>query len=65
MAAPEAHAQAVQGAGQGATPISAAPAPAKAPAKAAKTVDTVTVTGASQSGYRSSIDRRSYGVASD
>jgi len=50
--------------------------PAKAPAKSAttppakkpatpKTVDEVTVTGASQSGYRSSIDRRSYGVAND
>ncbi|MBS0363516.1 MAG: TonB-dependent receptor [Proteobacteria bacterium] len=55
-------------------------APAKAPAKAApgkkppaatakppgsKTVDEVVVTGASQNGFRSSIDRRSYGVAND
>lgn len=36
----------------------------KAPA-AAKTVDAITVTGASQNGFRSSIDRRSYGVAND
>jgi outer membrane receptor protein involved in Fe transport len=58
------------------TPPPAAAAPAKAsPAKTAptkpakpgggKTVDAITVTGASQSGYRSSIDRRSYGVAND
>lgn len=44
--------------------------PAKAPAKGAKpdpgkTVDAITVTGASQQGFRSSIDRRSYGVTSD
>jgi len=48
----------------------AAPSPAKskaAPAKkdASKTVEGVTVTGASQNGFRSSIDRRSYGVAND
>jgi outer membrane receptor protein involved in Fe transport len=57
--------------GQGQAPP-AQPAPAKAaPAKAApkapasKTVEGVTVTGASQNGFRSSIDRRSYGVAND
>src|SRR5258707_9161224 len=63
MAAAQAHAQAQPSA-----------APAKAPAKAAakgakpdagKTVDAITVTGASQQGFRSSIDRRSYGVAND
>jgi outer membrane receptor protein involved in Fe transport len=50
----------------------AAPATAKTasqkpagPSKDSKTVDAVTVTGASQNGYRSSIDRRSYGVAND
>jgi outer membrane receptor for ferrienterochelin and colicin len=57
-------------------PVSNAKAPAKAPTKPAaapaakksaapKTVDEVTVTGASQSAFRSSIDRRSYGVAND
>jgi outer membrane receptor protein involved in Fe transport len=54
-------------------PAKAAPAnaaPAKPGAKAApgkpdKTVDAITVTGASTQGYRSSIDRRSYGVAND
>jgi len=41
--------------------------PAKAPAKppAGRTVEGVTVTGASQNGMRTSIDRRSYGVAGD
>ena len=47
--------------------------PAKPPAKASppgkkdasKTVEGVTVTGASQNGLRTSIDRRSYGVAND
>ncbi|WP_372781393.1 TonB-dependent receptor domain-containing protein [Phenylobacterium sp.] len=44
--------------------------PAKAPAKVAKppagkTVEGITVTGQSTQAYRSSIDRRSYGVAND
>jgi outer membrane receptor protein involved in Fe transport len=39
-----------------------APPPAK---PADKTVDTVTVTGASQNGLRTAIDRKSYGIASD
>jgi outer membrane receptor protein involved in Fe transport len=39
--------------------------PAKKAAPGAKTVDGVTVTGASQQGFRSSIDRRSYGIAQD
>jgi outer membrane receptor protein involved in Fe transport len=46
----------------------AAPAPAKAPpakAPVGKTVEGVTVTGQSQNGIRTSIDRRSYGVAND
>jgi len=58
--------------GQASTKAPARPAPAKstaAPAKkappAAKTVDEITVTGASQQGFRSSIDRRSYGIAQD
>jgi outer membrane cobalamin receptor len=40
---------------------------AKSPARtsAGKTVDAITVTGASQNGMRTSIDRRSYGVAND
>lgn len=48
-------------------PAKAKSAPAKAPAakRPPKTVDTVTVTGESQSGYRSSIDRKSYGIAND
>jgi outer membrane receptor protein involved in Fe transport len=49
-------------------PAKAAPAkavPAKGKAAAPKTVEGVTVTGQSQSGFRSSIDRRSYGVAND
>jgi outer membrane receptor protein involved in Fe transport len=41
----------------------AKPSPAKAPA--AKTIDTITVTGQSQNGYRSSIDRKSYGITND
>src|SRR5579864_6374038 len=40
-----------------ANPPSAKPAP--------RTVEGVTVTGASQSGFRSDIDRKSYGIASD
>jgi outer membrane receptor protein involved in Fe transport len=42
-------------------------APAKAPPRKAdpKTVDAITVTGASSQGMRTSIDRRSYGIASD
>jgi outer membrane receptor protein involved in Fe transport len=46
----------------------AAKAPAakpSAPKAAPKTVDTVTVTGESQSGYRTSIDRKSYGITND
>ena len=40
--------------------------PAQTPAKAeGKTVDTVTVTGASPNGFRNDIDRKSYGIASD
>jgi len=49
-------------------PAAPAPAPAKAPAAKApvgKTVEGVTVTGQSQNGVRTSIDRRSYGVAND
>ena len=59
----QAHAQA-----QSPTALTPAPgkaAPAKAPAKGGKTVEGLTVTGQSQSGFRSSIDRRSYGVAND
>ncbi|HEV7386647.1 MAG TPA: TonB-dependent receptor plug domain-containing protein, partial [Phenylobacterium sp.] len=48
------------------TEAKAAPAASQAPAKpAAKTVEGVTVTGASQNGLRTSIDRKSYGVAGD
>ncbi|MFL5298179.1 MAG: TonB-dependent receptor domain-containing protein [Phenylobacterium sp.] len=52
------------------SPPSAAPAPAKGKPSAAKPADTrtvqgVTVTGESQNGLRTSIDRRSYGVAND
>ncbi len=43
----------------------AATAPAKKAAPATKTVDEVTVTGASTQGFRASIDRRSYGIAQD
>jgi outer membrane receptor protein involved in Fe transport len=44
----------------------AKPATAKPAAKAApKTVDTITVTGESQNAYRTSIDRKSYGIAND
>jgi outer membrane receptor protein involved in Fe transport len=51
---------------QVANPPAAAPAPAAVkPKSGGKTVDAVTVMGASQSGFRSSIDRRSYGVAND
>ena len=45
------------------SPPAKASAPAKKPGE--KTLDAVTVTGASQNGFRSSIDRRSYGVAND
>jgi outer membrane receptor protein involved in Fe transport len=75
VAAFQAHAQtqpAAPAAGQAPAAAKSAPgkaAPAKAaPAKAApagKTVEGITVTGASQNGFRSSIDRRSYGVAND
>ncbi len=44
---------------------STAKAPAKKPSAAPKTVDEIVVTGATQNGYRSSIDRRSYGIAND
>jgi len=43
-------------------PAKAPPAKGKAPGK---TVDAITVTGASQNGIRTSIDRRSYGIATD
>ena len=48
-------------------PGSQKPAPrTAAPQKAApKTVETLTVTGQSQNGFRSSIDRKSYGIAGD
>lgn len=48
-------------------PVKAAPAKPAAGKKAdgTKTVEEVTITGASQDGYRSSIDRRSYGVVND
>ncbi|HEX2818120.1 MAG TPA: outer membrane beta-barrel family protein [Phenylobacterium sp.] len=46
-------------------PAKAAPAKSAPKGPAAKTVEGVTVTGASQNGFRSSIDRRSYGVAND
>jgi outer membrane receptor protein involved in Fe transport len=62
MAAAQARAQAQP------DPASAPPPAKTAPAKKsppAKTVEGVTVTGASQNGFRSSIDRRSYGVAND
>ena len=42
----------------------AAPNPAT-PAKPNRTVEGVTVTGASQNGFRSDIDRKSYGIATD
>ncbi|HEX3886972.1 MAG TPA: TonB-dependent receptor, partial [Phenylobacterium sp.] len=48
---------------KGAAPKSTAP-PARKPATP-KTVDEVVVTGAAQNGFRSSIDRRSYGIAND
>jgi outer membrane receptor protein involved in Fe transport len=70
-AAPEARAQnqSPPAASKSKTPAPAPPskaAPSKAAPKAApKTVDTVTVTGESQSGYRTSIDRKSYGIAND
>ncbi|HEY2753714.1 MAG TPA: TonB-dependent receptor [Phenylobacterium sp.] len=57
VAGPEVHARA-------AAPDTPAK-PASGKPAAGKTVDTITVTGASQNGFRSSIDRRSYGVAGD
>jgi outer membrane receptor protein involved in Fe transport len=49
----------------GVTPPPAKPAP-EAPAKpAGKTVEAVTVTGASQNGFRAAIDRKSYGIGTD
>lgn len=65
LAATEARAQ--QQAPEPAKPAAQAPA-SKAPAArpaAGRTIEGVTVTGASQNGFRSSIDRRSYGVAND
>ncbi|HZZ66632.1 MAG TPA: TonB-dependent receptor [Phenylobacterium sp.] len=65
---------------QAPTPATKSAAKSKAPAKGAapktaaptgkkpstpKTVDEVVVTGAAQNGFRSSIDRRSYGIAND
>jgi len=41
------------------------PPPAPPAKPAGKTVETVTVTGASPNGFRSDIDRKSYGIASD
>ncbi|MGZ6038127.1 MAG: TonB-dependent receptor domain-containing protein [Phenylobacterium sp.] len=79
MAVAAGHAMA-QAQGQAQTPATAPSVDSKAPAKAtakptapagkkaapaAKTVDEVTVTGASTQGFRSSIDRRSYGIAQD
>ena len=67
MAAADAHSQAVVPAGSGQA-AAAKPAPGKKDAgkkDPGKTVEGVTVTGASQNGFRSSIDRRSYGVAND
>ncbi|HLZ77006.1 TonB-dependent receptor domain-containing protein [Phenylobacterium sp.] len=52
-------------AANGKAPAKPAAAPAKKAQPAAKTVDEVTVTGASTQGFRSSIDRRSYGIAQD
>jgi outer membrane receptor protein involved in Fe transport len=66
--APPARAQIDAPAAQASPSQASAPSKAKAaPAKPArgKTVEGVTVTGASQNGFRSSIDRRSYGVAND
>jgi outer membrane receptor protein involved in Fe transport len=62
-AASQSHAQS-----QSPAPATAPPAkPAAAGKKpdASRTVEGVTVTGAGQNGFRSSIDRRSYGVAND
>lgn len=42
-----------------------APAPEPPAKPAGKTVDAITVTGASPNGFRSDIDRKSYGIASD
>ena len=65
VAAAQAHAQSspAGAANQPVTPGKSAPAAAKKPA--GKTVEGITVTGASQNGMRTSIDRRSYGVAND
>src|SRR6185437_9264655 len=49
-----------------ADPTTAKPAETPAtPPPAGRTVQGVTITGASQSGFRSDIDRKSYGIASD
>ena len=73
-AATQAHAQADAPSSQAPAKSKAAPAkaaPGKAPAAKAsakpgdKTVETITVTGESQNAYRSSIDRKSYGIAND
>ncbi len=45
-------------------PAAAKPAPAAKP-QGGRTVEGVTVTGASQNGFRSDIDRKSYGIATD
>jgi len=67
--ASQVHAQAqTPSAPDAAKPAAKAPAGKAAPAKkpdAGRTVEGVTVTGASQNGMRTSIDRRSYGVAND
>lgn len=68
VAATSVHAQS-QGQGQPAPPAPSKPttsktAPAKPPA-AGKTVETITVTGESQNAYRTSIDRKSYGIGGD
>jgi outer membrane receptor protein involved in Fe transport len=65
VAAGQAHAQSQAPASQAPAPKPAKAAPAGKKPDGSKTVDAVTVTGASQNGFRSSIDRRSYGVAND
>jgi outer membrane receptor protein involved in Fe transport len=68
VAAAQAHAQTQAPAAPAQTPAKGASAKGAvkgAKPDAGKTVDTITVTGASQQGFRSSIDRRSYGVAND
>ena len=81
LAAFQVHAQSSQAQAQAQAQAPAKPATKAAPAKApttktaakpaaskpgaSKTVDAITVTGASQNGMRTSIDRRSYGIAND